>query len=309
MRPGTFKRVKEKMKKVEESVSFLSKAVTSLKEREIDYSAKLTMWNLHRLHKIALGIPTNKSLEDMKKFIWWKKLQKGKDERKYRPTKNLYSVWAKAYDEDANFLIYLEERGIKGFIKNVGGKEVLDYGCGTGRYAIPLAKKGARVTAIDLTNAMLKRAKEKAKRAKITNIRFQQEDILKYKSKKKFEVIISMLVLDHVAKLKKAVDVIDRASKVGTEVIISNVHPEVMRRDADPKTGRAQGYLVDGYQTDQFFHSIEEYVELFGKKGFVLKKIKELVAEEKPLKLEKFKKFREMKLGVVGIIYKFEKIK
>ena len=40
--------------------------------------------------------------------------------------------------------------------------DILDIGCGTGRHSIELAKRGYNVTGIDLSDAMLIRAKEKA---------------------------------------------------------------------------------------------------------------------------------------------------
>ena len=43
-------------------------------------------------------------------------------------------------------------------------KTILDGGCGTGGHALPLAKRGYQVSAIDLSEAMLKRARKKAKR-------------------------------------------------------------------------------------------------------------------------------------------------
>ena len=39
---------------------------------------------------------------------------------------------------------------------------ILDIGCGTGRHSIELAKRGYRITGIDLSDSLLKRAKEKA---------------------------------------------------------------------------------------------------------------------------------------------------
>lgn len=44
---------------------------------------------------------------------------------------------------------------------------ILDIGCGTGRHSIELAKRGYKVTGIDLSECMLERAKEKAKESKV----------------------------------------------------------------------------------------------------------------------------------------------
>jgi len=59
-----------------------------------------------------------------------------------------------------------------GFNKSL---KILDVGCGTGRHSIELAKRGYHVTGIDLSEAQLKRAVEKAETAKL-NIRFIKED-------------------------------------------------------------------------------------------------------------------------------------
>jgi SAM-dependent methyltransferase len=53
--------------------------------------------------------------------------------------------------------------------------KILDIGCGTGRHAIELAKRGYQVAGIDLSESQLKRAKEKAKEAGVI-IDFQIQD-------------------------------------------------------------------------------------------------------------------------------------
>jgi len=53
--------------------------------------------------------------------------------------------------------------------------KILDIGCGTGRHAIELAKRGYQVTGIDLSEAQLKRAKEKAKEQGV-KVDFERHD-------------------------------------------------------------------------------------------------------------------------------------
>jgi SAM-dependent methyltransferase len=45
------------------------------------------------------------------------------------------------------------------------GERVIDVGCGTGRHAVPLAARGLRVTGVDLSPAMLARARDRAESA------------------------------------------------------------------------------------------------------------------------------------------------
>ena len=45
---------------------------------------------------------------------------------------------------------------------------ILDVGCGTGRHAIELAKRGYSVTGVDLSDSMLQQAMEKAHGEKVS---------------------------------------------------------------------------------------------------------------------------------------------
>lgn len=50
------------------------------------------------------------------------------------------------------------------YVEAVGGhgRKVLDLACGSGRFTIPLAKSGAQVTGVDLSETMLEKARERA---------------------------------------------------------------------------------------------------------------------------------------------------
>lgn len=52
---------------------------------------------------------------------------------------------------------------------------ILDIGCGTGRHSIELARRGYRVTGVDLSDSMLERAKEKARELGL-DIDFRKHD-------------------------------------------------------------------------------------------------------------------------------------
>jgi 2-polyprenyl-3-methyl-5-hydroxy-6-metoxy-1,4-benzoquinol methylase len=59
-----------------------------------------------------------------------------------------------------------------GFDKSL---KVLDVGCGTGRHAIELARRGYTVTGVDLSSALLARARQKAQQAGVA-VTFRQHD-------------------------------------------------------------------------------------------------------------------------------------
>ena len=54
---------------------------------------------------------------------------------------------------------------------------ILDLGCGRGRHALNLARRGYQVTGIDLSEQAIKTAKEKAERDGLDNVRFLVRDM------------------------------------------------------------------------------------------------------------------------------------
>lgn len=58
-----------------------------------------------------------------------------------------------------------------------GPHTVLDAGAGTGRYSLPIAGQGHRVTHLDVSAAMLQRAMAAAARQELTGIAFRQGDV------------------------------------------------------------------------------------------------------------------------------------
>jgi 2-polyprenyl-3-methyl-5-hydroxy-6-metoxy-1,4-benzoquinol methylase len=72
------------------------------------------------------------------------------------------------YDADVSFLDEL--------FREHNCKSVIDIGCGTGNHAVRLSKLGYEVTGIDVSPAMLQKAKEKDKHARV---RFMQGNVQK----------------------------------------------------------------------------------------------------------------------------------
>ncbi|EKQ53369.1 MAG: methylase involved in ubiquinone/menaquinone biosynthesis [Methanobacterium sp. Maddingley MBC34] len=71
------------------------------------------------------------------------------------------------------------------------GCRILDVGCGTGRHAIELAKRGYSVTGVDLSENMLNKAREKAIDAGVP-IDFQIADARNLQFEDEFDLVIMM---------------------------------------------------------------------------------------------------------------------
>ena len=138
-----------------------------------------------------------------------------------------YSRWAEVYDDDSknNPVIAGEEKVIWDLMGNVKSLRVLDVGCGTGRHAIPMAKKGAQVLALDPSSEMLAKAKKKAQKENV-KIDFRLGTVESIGSDiGEFDLVLCCLVLGHVPDLMKAVSVL--ASHVTSQgsLIVSDFHP------------------------------------------------------------------------------------
>ncbi|MDO8804599.1 MAG: class I SAM-dependent methyltransferase [Elusimicrobiota bacterium] len=62
-------------------------------------------------------------------------------------------------------------RLLRGMGAELGGRDILDIGCGTGIYALPLAGKAGKILGIDTSPAMLKVFRAQARARKIKNAR------------------------------------------------------------------------------------------------------------------------------------------
>jgi 2-polyprenyl-3-methyl-5-hydroxy-6-metoxy-1,4-benzoquinol methylase len=102
----------------------------------------------------------------------------------------LFENYARTYDREVFTQGTLQETD---FIEHEIGynkkKRILDIGCGTGRHALELAKRGYTVTGVDLSESQLKRAREKATEAGVA-VRFEQGDARSLKCENEYDVAL-----------------------------------------------------------------------------------------------------------------------
>ncbi|MFA5100243.1 MAG: class I SAM-dependent methyltransferase [Candidatus Omnitrophota bacterium] len=104
----------------------------------------------------------------------------------------LFENYARKYDQEC----YVQgTSGECDFIEKELAKDkslrILDVGCGTGRHAIELTKRGYKVTGVDLSESQLARARDKAKEAGLT-IDFQKHDARQLPFNNEFDAAIML---------------------------------------------------------------------------------------------------------------------
>jgi ubiquinone/menaquinone biosynthesis C-methylase UbiE len=128
------------------------------------------------------------------------------------------------------------------------GMRVLDVGCGPGRLTIPLAERvgpAGEVVAIDLQPRMLRRAQEKAQRAHLINISFQQVKMGEGKfDLTQFDRAVLVCVFGEILDREAALRELFQALKPGGILSVTEViaDPHFQTHDTIRKLGNSAGF-------------------------------------------------------------------
>ena len=195
---------------------------------------------------------------------------------------------------------------VEELLGDVEGKTLLDAGCGEGYLSRFYAKKGAIVTAIDISKHLIDAAKSLTKDDDVS-IEYEVADICRMNSieSERYDVVLSNLVLLNVSCLDEAVSEFHRVLKRGGILVVSIVHPAFdfygsgswELGEKDSKSGRRKGlfFKVDHYFDEReyqrhwktkkgdkfpapitFFHrTIETYLKALKKSNFELVEFRE----------------------------------
>jgi len=292
-----------KMQEIKKKVVLLDDAIKKGNKKWVEEDILQLLAEISILgNKLKIGEP-DRLLDKADKLVekWYEK--KSEEKVCYFDVRNFYGKWASDYDSYPNIAIYLEEKFNKDIL-SVKDKDVLDLGCGTGRYLLRLAKNN-RVVGVDFSKEMLGVAQKNLKKSKL-DAELIAQDITKYKSNKKFDLIISMLVFDHLKDVSKLLKVIYESSKIGTEFVFSGVEPARIFRAIAEKDGKAK--LLDFASTNQYYHPLEEYLKILRPFGFELVDYKHIFYEKK-YQTKKMKKYEKILNKPILVIYKFRRLK
>lgn len=194
-----------------------------------------------------------------------------------------------------------EVEGILALLSLPPGSAVEDLGCGRGRHAIPLARKGYRMTGVDISEYMLRKARTSAEREGV-EIEWVQEDMRIFRRDDAFDLVLSLFtsfgffsdaenqaVLDNIGKsLKKGGMLLldlrnagkglsrledqDKTIDVPSGRLRMSVHFDMrtMRAKAEHTLDRADGIRISsGF--DVRIYSMEELMAMLGKAGMRVK--------------------------------------
>lgn len=208
-----------------------------------------------------------------------------------------YDKWSEKYDRESNPLIALEEPITLDLIGQVKGQQVLDLGCGTGRYCLLLAQSGAKVVGIDPSSGMMEQAKGKITHSSQITLHQGTLDDLHFPDGQ-FDLVVSALTLSHLPELEPTFREIGRVLKTGGRLVISDVHPYW------PVSGHdyTEFFDEDGqeYRIPIYAHLLEEYWNLCPRFGLDLEDLREPRIDESLIqRFPNLRDYREIPLAII----------
>ena len=139
-----------------------------------------------------------------------------------------YALWAASYPAHAhNPLMQAEERAMLALLPaTLHGRNVLDAGCGSGRYLIQAWQRGARrVLGVDLSREMLARAaREQHDRGERGPLLQASLDAIPLRDQWS-DLTLCGLTIGHLPDLRAALAELRRVTRVGGTVLCSDFHP------------------------------------------------------------------------------------
>jgi cytosine/adenosine deaminase-related metal-dependent hydrolase/ubiquinone/menaquinone biosynthesis C-methylase UbiE len=175
-----------------------------------------------------------------------------------------FAAWAEVYDQETNPLLTLEERYLKRLLPELSGKDVLDVGCGTGRWLSRLATAGAAsIQGVDGSAEMLAIAARKhMPGVRLTRAALPSLPVPSASA----DLILVSYVLSYVQDLVQSAFEFARITRHGGDVFISDMHP-----DTAASLGWKRGFnslAENSLHVEQ--RAINEVIDVFASNGFEL---------------------------------------
>jgi len=138
--------------------------------------------------------------------------------------KKAYKIWAEQYDSNINKTRDLEGIALKENLNQIDFKTCLEIGCGTGKNTEFLISKADEILAIDISEEMISKAKEKINSEKV---KFHLADINENWNftKEKYELICFSLVLEHIENLEHIFEQASNCCAQNGNLYIGELHP------------------------------------------------------------------------------------
>jgi malonyl-CoA O-methyltransferase len=187
------------------------------------------------------------------------------------PPKEAYRLWAPTYDDRSdNAILFAEEHAVLPLLDKLSfkGRNVVDFGCGTGRHILHLLDRGAnKVVGIDFSREMLSIGKRAIGSSRAWLVQSNLEETPLVDSI--FDIGIASLVLSHIKGLRGVLREICRVLRPNATLLISDLHWSFDSRGWK-RTFIAKQSDPSRCAVENITHELSEYHSAFQECGFAV---------------------------------------
>jgi len=176
-----------------------------------------------------------------------------------------YNQWAQQYDESINKTRDLEALAFRDQLEEISFTNVLEIGCGTGKNTAWLAERAQRITAVDLSEKMIARAKEKLEGKPVNFVIADINEDWSFTGET-FDLVSFSLMLEHIENLEAVFKKLVGFLLPGGHVYIGELHPFKQYTGSKARYETPEGTQV----VTCFDHHISDFTNAARKYGLAL---------------------------------------
>lgn len=176
-------------------------------------------------------------------------------------TQQAYDNWASQYDTNENKTRDLEALALRETLPSIPFNHCLEIGCGTGKNTEWLLQRAEHITAVDLSEEMLSKARQKIDSQKVKFIQADINNDWDF-TKNTYDLISFSLVLEHIQNLDHIFKEAYKKLNQGGFIYIGELHPFKQYTGSKARFETEKGIQIvqcyDHHISD-FIHSAKNY--------------------------------------------------